>query len=324
MRNFSESQEPEWFLRQPGQPRAVCRGMANLFFLMAEHAGLAVNRVSGGGRSYISSAGRLGTHAWNVVTIAEKDYLVDCSADARLSYSSGEVSPLREYNDFWLLAAPELQRLRYRPYDAELPYEKSRLSKETYMSMPLVNPEFVRWGLSFREAPPVENRAYHRKAGTITELYDLASAHDNPVLLRMRSPGNVALYPRVTTLDGKTLPFAAYTQWSLGQDGFFDVDVIIQPPAPGIYRVNIRCRYLDEFSSSSAYTFYVKSSVSPPSGDPGLLLQPPPGKIYPEMMNFHRQFEFSSVQKEMERWSFTVSWQGLSGRSQYPRRGRNP
>ena len=98
----------------------MCQGYADLFTIMATHVGLDAWTVTGTAKDYFSSKGRKynGTsgHAWNIVSLADREILVDSTWGA--GYVNGNTFH-RSFDDEWFDTHPAVFIFSHLPANTE-------------------------------------------------------------------------------------------------------------------------------------------------------------------------------------------------------------
>jgi hypothetical protein len=130
--------------------KSVCYGYSDLFLSLAREAGLQAVRISGYGKGYGYEPGRNFTgpfnHAWNGVKINGSWYLVDCTWGA--GYMSGEGKYVRKFDDHYFMTPPSQFIFGHFPEDARWQLLDEPLSKEEFVNLVYLEPDFFNLGLN--------------------------------------------------------------------------------------------------------------------------------------------------------------------------------
>lgn len=125
---------------------AVCEGFANTFKAFCDELGVKCRVVHGYARGKgfrLESEGGSkpdANHAWNIVSIKGRKYLVDCTWDE--GYMNGSTTT-REYKTEWLFAAPEAFIYTHYPTDSRLDQLlANKVSWKEFISLPALRPSF--------------------------------------------------------------------------------------------------------------------------------------------------------------------------------------
>ncbi|MCX2744124.1 hypothetical protein OO013_09620 [Mangrovivirga sp. M17] len=121
------------------EQETICTGYA---YLISELAGLAdidSRVINGYGRTVGSNVGGSGipNHSWNAVKLDGKWYLCDATWSSR-SINAIDKEFIKEYNDGYFLADPELFALNHYPLDTTWLLTDSQFSLESFLNGPLV------------------------------------------------------------------------------------------------------------------------------------------------------------------------------------------
>ena len=125
--------------------RAVCDGFASVFAKFCESTGVKCRTVHG----YARGAGTLlenerpeslpTNHAWNIVTLGGRDFLVD------VTWNEGHIfngEAVKDYNTEWLFGYPEAFICTHFPSSEKDQLLDSPLSKSDFVSLPAFRPYF--------------------------------------------------------------------------------------------------------------------------------------------------------------------------------------
>lgn len=124
--------------------KSVCEGYANVFLEFCNQLKIECKKVSGYARGVgfnllTEQANIESNHAWNMVKIDEKWYLVDCTWDS--GYMNGKVSK-QEYKTDWLFTKPEHFINSHFPDNARYQLISPELSTAELFSLPSLDPVF--------------------------------------------------------------------------------------------------------------------------------------------------------------------------------------
>ena len=124
---------------------AVCAGYVDVFKMLCDALKIDCTIVVGYARGYGKSTFRKEdltdfTHAWNIVTIAGKKYLIDCTWNS--GYVSGNSFAFK-YKTEHLFADPEYFIYRHFPSDSRNQLLNPPLSAEAFSALPFLEPLFL-------------------------------------------------------------------------------------------------------------------------------------------------------------------------------------
>lgn len=132
--------------------RAVSDGFSAVFLKLCDATGIKCRSVRGYARGASTSLDKESSvtlssnHTWNIVTIGEKDYLVDVTWNG--GYMSGD-STVKEYGTDWLFACPESFIYTHFPESASDQLLEEPVSRGEFLCLPDLRPAFfdevVRW-----------------------------------------------------------------------------------------------------------------------------------------------------------------------------------
>lgn len=223
--------------------KAVCEGFADLFGTMAFMAGLegsAVNGYSKGGQ--FMTDGRLSAHAWNVVKVGARWYLLDVTRDAGVT--SG-VTFKRRYSTRYLFLAPVAFVHVNLPLDPGYQLLANPLSLMDFQELPYLNGYFFQYRLRLTSKPV---------ASTIKVV--------NYLILDVETPAGVYLMSSVKG-GTKDVAHAAFSQrWGT------KYRVLYQPPKAGNYRVQIHARTTKESTYHMVAAFQINKTKDSPTPKP--------------------------------------------------------
>ncbi len=132
------------------QRKGVCSGYANLFTEMTKRAGFACETVGGYARGIdydlFTEAGNMAeNHAWNVITIGEGRYFVDCTWDAGLVKQSGYTP---RYSSAFLFPDPDRMSYSHFPSDAAFQFLPKPLTSADFLKLPVLKSDFFAYNLA--------------------------------------------------------------------------------------------------------------------------------------------------------------------------------
>jgi transglutaminase/protease-like cytokinesis protein 3 len=114
--------------------RAVCHGYALLFKATCDELGIKSSYISGLGKGGFKDIGRaflLSRHAWNMVEIDGKRYLLD------VTWAAGKYRQFRKVFEFLFLTPPELFIRNHFPDNVEYSLLEITFSKNYFIKAPL-------------------------------------------------------------------------------------------------------------------------------------------------------------------------------------------
>ncbi len=117
--------------------QAVCEGYATLFTELSKELNIKSKVVSGSSKTKVSDIGKrfYADHAWNVVEIDKKLYLVDATWSAG-SYDDGFI---KELNTFYFMTPPELFIKDHYPEYFEHALLDKKIEREVFLNSPLIH-----------------------------------------------------------------------------------------------------------------------------------------------------------------------------------------
>lgn len=119
--------------------RSICSGYAYLIKELATLSGIACEIVDGYCRSVNSEMGKLGmlNHSWNAVKLNDNWYLADATL-ASGYFNVNENKFIKNYNDGYFLADPELLIKSHYPLDLKWTCLNETPSVETFTNGPII------------------------------------------------------------------------------------------------------------------------------------------------------------------------------------------
>jgi hypothetical protein len=123
---------------------AVCEGYSNLFKKLCDELRIQCDIVHGFGRGVGTSpfAGDTpanSNHAWNIVTINNETYLIDCTWDS--GYMDGRTAK-QAYTTDWLFLKPDQFLSSHFPEDPKQQLMEKPLSADEFLKLPFYKPKF--------------------------------------------------------------------------------------------------------------------------------------------------------------------------------------
>jgi hypothetical protein len=123
---------------------AVCEGYSNTFKRFCDELKIPCEIVHGFGRGVGTSplAGDTpndSNHAWNIVTINDESYLIDCTWDS--GFMDGRVSK-QQYTTDWLFLKPEHFLYTHYPENAKQQLLATPLTAAQFSDLPFFKPKF--------------------------------------------------------------------------------------------------------------------------------------------------------------------------------------
>jgi hypothetical protein len=295
-RKYSGTQDPLGFLTLADGPVCVCRGFADLFLWMADVAGLEAKRISGVCRTYWSSVGRYGRHAWNAVKINGSWYIVDGSGDSihRLGVKDSG------YKDSCLFASPEDNLIYYRADDEINQLVAEPVGYESWMNMPLINRSFLKYGISFLSDNVEDRSIFKKKEGHRENYYDLYKSTEE--IWKMDFLVQNGFEVSVSFLDEnkKKISGRSMVKYHKQSNGTYINSILVSPPGAGLYILKIYAKDYINNRASIVYTFYLEHS-----GGQGTIL-PKPGVFTPNLKFEKYSFEAGELRKVGNRYAFDI------------------
>ncbi|MDO5970228.1 transglutaminase domain-containing protein [Flavivirga aquimarina] len=116
--------------------KAVCQGYATLFKKVCDELNIKSKYVSGASKTKIKHIGNryFSNHAWNIVLIENKEYLIDVTWGAGTYSNHFE----KRLNYFYFLTDPKLFIKKHYPDYFENAALKEKIKKEDFLNAPLV------------------------------------------------------------------------------------------------------------------------------------------------------------------------------------------
>lgn len=232
--------------------RTNCSGYSALFKKMAEYAGISSSVVVGYSKTYLYENGKQGEHAWNLVRIDGKKYLVDITHDKRQRVRDGEAGEKGPYSDLELFIHPSHKILINLPYNKKYQLLDTPITYKEYMKPPRIRLAFVKYGLEFVNPRFPENiieAHYQWPDSGITGLFDGIMTKGRSHRLTIECPENVEIDFRVGTF-GDTYPNHAHS-YRRGKH----VILLFSAPDKGSFMATVLARFIGQDEWERAYSF---------------------------------------------------------------------
>jgi hypothetical protein len=241
--------------------RTNCAGLADLYKMLGQYAGLDVRYVMGSIKTGGTPDGGLMSHAWNIVRVQGKDYIVDCSPDSRMFYTGKKTGPPADYasRSDHLFIHPEAKRIAYL---ASIPGDQIALpflELNQFSKLPRFTVASYRYGIKFRKH---KNAAYSvlrkTKPGGGIEMSDLYTLGSQPLEIECEAPEDS--FADITLLDetGKKIVYHTSSQRNGGSFIFR-----VSAPRAGMFTAVINARSLSQPERvNEIYRFAVNSTIA--------------------------------------------------------------
>ncbi|MBN2651856.1 MAG: hypothetical protein JXR63_05685 [Spirochaetales bacterium] len=253
--------------------RTTCGGFTALFTAMASFAGLETVGVRGRSRNYITSSGPSG-HAWNIVKIGEKWYIVDVTADNRMGYYLGKFSEKRKYSDYSLFIHPDMKILINYPDNEAYKFSDRFATLQEFLDAPQINIHGLKYGVEIEGDffSQIKKESYMLKGGVQSLLRDAIEVSGETLKIHCRVPGNVRLSGSLRDLDisrfdefsddNEAFEVKSYQNnihVRLVDKGYYEI--AISPPGKGRYQVHLNARFTDAPGNAQAFYSFILSSL---------------------------------------------------------------
>jgi len=243
--------------------RTNCVGYANLFRLLAGYAGIRSEVAIGYSRTYMFTDGRQGNHAWNVVWISGKKYLVDTTHDARMRVRDNTTNPLGKYSDDELFLNPEYKFSINLPLEDEYQLLLPLRSYSLFMNQPRVRIGFFKYGLSIKDQAFLDNRHLMKtpiRTAGISGISDAFDTRQKPLRISISTPASVKLRATMQRVpenegSGMALQTAEEPDLILPETTLDSAIFMLSSPDENTWRVNIQARFADSSEWESVYSF---------------------------------------------------------------------
>jgi hypothetical protein len=149
--------------------KGVCSGYSNLFKKMAELARFTCETVGGYARGtdydiFTEAETMKDNHAWNVVTIGDDRYFIDCTWDAGSVEQTGYIP---RYSTAFLFLEPEKMIVSHFPTDETFQFLPKPLSKTEFLNLPALKGDFFSHSLALEKNMERINTANDRFEFTV-------------------------------------------------------------------------------------------------------------------------------------------------------------
>jgi len=241
--------------------RTNCAGLAGLYKMLGQYAGLDVRYVTGSIKTGGTPDGGLMSHAWNIVKIEGKEYIVDCSPDSRMYYTGKKTGALADYDSRCdhLFIHPEAKRIAYLASNPEDQIAFPPLEFNQFSGLPRFAVASYKYGIKFRKHT---NAAYSvirkTKPGGGIEVSDLYTLENQPLEIECEAPEDS--FADITLLDeaGKKINNHTSSQRN-GGSFIFRVSV----PRAGMFTAVINARSLSRPERvNEIYRFAINSTIA--------------------------------------------------------------
>ena len=244
--------------------RTTCSGVSRLFQEMADQVGLKAVTITAAGKTmFIPKQGRFVRHVYNAVQIGSVWYIVDVTADLRLSYKFGKFSEKRRYVDRSLFLGPGAKVTVNLPLDPAQQFLERPTSEAEFRANPRVTLGYYAFGFRYDEAS-LRQFTEGRKGfegGYLQKVFDVARAGGRVFTVRFQAHPEALFYPGLAPGRGESVDDAEdaralrtrtgpLSARGLAQHAFChrEGDVICQftVPAPGTYKAYIQAKFAGE------------------------------------------------------------------------------
>ena len=229
-----------------------CTGYSSLFRTMTKYAGISSKTVFGYSRTYQYANGRHGNHAWNIVIINGKKYLVDITHDRRMRIHGGEFGEKGPYADNELFIDPQYKIWINLPYSEHHQLIEKPISYDEYINPPRKGLAFIKYGLKFANPRYKENIVdthFTRPNSKITGIYDGINAKGLLCRLTIECPEDVEVSIKVGDFDTEYPEHATF--YRRGKHIIF----LFSAPEIGTFMTTISARYKEQERWDRVYTF---------------------------------------------------------------------
>lgn len=139
--NYKLDENPGYILKSPAMVLnkriGICSEISGLVKEMFTAAGIECEIVVGTASG--SNPGKTGPHAWNIVKLNNKWYLIDCTWAGTMSMKKNEV----EF--FYFLTPPEQFIASHRPQDEKWSLLNQMISVDGFSALPVIDPSFFQY-----------------------------------------------------------------------------------------------------------------------------------------------------------------------------------
>jgi hypothetical protein len=242
--------------------RTNCVGYSALLKLLAGYAGIKADVVLGYSRSYLHPNGAAGTHAWNVVSLSGKRYLVDTTHDARERYRDGVRSQKKPYTDDELFLNPAYKILIDYPYERSYQLLDHAIGYAEFLSPPRVRLSFIRFGLAFADPAFAKTIVTARLPIPGTNLTGLSDGIKAVTPQRLALANQSNLDVRLILADVKAGPNGDdpnpdYERFARTETKDGQAVLTFSAPGKGDYRASVQVRLPGGQTWETVYSFVV-------------------------------------------------------------------
>jgi len=207
---------------------AVCGGYAVLFKTMCANAGIKSEIVTGWSKGYGETITTQPNHAWNVVTINNKYYLLDVTWGS--GYINEQVKYKKSFNEHYFLTEPDFFIYDHYPENELWQLSSKPISRLDFKNLILLRPAFFKTGLGL----------ISHKSGQIDLKEEL--------LIKIQAPSNTYISAQLIQ-DKKDL-----------SDNFIFIqkqndvyEVIVHFPDNGIYTLRVFSKFGNDIKKSYSW-----------------------------------------------------------------------
>lgn len=193
------------------EKKTTCGGFSSLFKLMALKAGIETITIKGMSRSsFNEKSDQMSNHLWNAVNINSKWYIVDATHDGRFSFTNGIFSKKSGYRDNQLFISSEAKLIDNIPDDPKYQFSDNPISKEEFLSRPLISLNFKKYGLEFiTNIVSIINKEKIDDKSHFSKITEQIKVDSKILKIEIKKPTNVRLKTKIT--NDKKESFEAYT-----------------------------------------------------------------------------------------------------------------
>ncbi|MEL3903115.1 MAG: transglutaminase domain-containing protein [Treponema phagedenis] len=182
--------------------RAVCAGYAHLFKKICDEIKIHCEIVNGYGRGVGTSIFEGETpaesnHAWNIVSVYNEHYLVDCTWDA--GYMDGKISKQR-YTTDWLFVKPEHFVYTHFPENPSQQLLKKTITAGEFITLPFLKPKYF----ELIETAGAELKKINHAAGKFILEYTVKDGYEITFTLYNKNSGKKHPEHSFTQFTGET------------------------------------------------------------------------------------------------------------------------
>ena len=241
--------------------RTNCAGLADLYRMLGQYAGLDVRYVIGSIKTGGTPDGGLMSHAWNIVKIDGKDYIIDCSPDSRMYYTGKKKGSLSDYasRSDHLFIHPEAKRIAYLASNPKDQIVLPSLDIDHFSRLPRFAVASYKYGIKFKKYANAGCSVIRKtKPGGGIEVSDLYTLENKPLEIECEVPNDS--FADTTLFDdaGKKIDYYTSSQRNGGSFIFR-----FSAPRAGVFTAIINARSLSRPERvNEIYRFEIKSGIS--------------------------------------------------------------